>query len=242
MKLPKQVWAWLQRQADGSEAHSHDDMVALLRRHIDSNSAPIMVDCGCGDGKFTARVSRMVSAARTIGVDVVPNNISLLEAQGIEGRMGDLDRGLPLEDTSVDLVMASHVIEHVADTDTFVKECYRVLRSGGHFLIATPNLAAFLNVLFLILGKQPTIAEVSDAALVGTWSPRSGRVARTGPAHRRIFTAPALIGLLEYYGFKCKEVLYSGFLPFVGMPARLMSTALPLYASNVIVLATKPRP
>jgi ubiquinone/menaquinone biosynthesis C-methylase UbiE len=242
MNLPKQVWTLLQQQADGSEALCRDDMIVLLGRHLDSNSASVMVDCGCGDGRFTARMARAVNAGRAIGIDVVPDNIALLEAQGIEGRVGDLDRGLPLEGKSADLVVASHVIEHVADTDMLVKECYRVLCPGGHLLIATPNLAAFLNVLFLVLGKQPTIAEVSDVALVGTWSPRAGGVARTGPAHRRIFTTGALTGLLEYYGFTCKEVLHSGFLPLAGGPARLMASMLPRYASNLIVLATKPQP
>jgi ubiquinone/menaquinone biosynthesis C-methylase UbiE len=241
MNLPEQVWALLQQQANRSEALCRDDMVALLGRHLDSSSASVIVDCGCGDGRFTVRMAKAVNAERTIGIDVVPNNIALLEAQGIEGRVGDLDHGLPLERKSADLVVASHVIEHVTDTDMLVKECYRVLRPGGHFLIATPNLAAFLNILFLMFGRQPTIAEVSDVALVGTWSPRAGRVARTGPAHRRIFTTKALTGLLEYYGFRCKEVLQSGFLPLAGGPARLMASVLPRYASNLIVLAAKPR-
>jgi SAM-dependent methyltransferase len=214
----------------------------LLRRflHLDSNSGPVIVDCGCGDGKFTARLQKAVRATRTIGIDAVPDNVALLARQGIEGMVGDLDRGLPLEDASVDLVVASHVIEHVANTDILVKECFRVLRRGGHFLVATPNLAAFLNILFLILGKQPTIAEVSDVALVGTWSPRGTNVARVGPAHRRIFTRGALTGLLEYYGFKCVEAATSGFLPLPSGAARLAAKILPLYASNIIVVAAKP--
>jgi SAM-dependent methyltransferase len=239
MKLPKQVWTWLQRQADGSEALCRDDMVVLLRRHVDVNFAPVMVDCGCGDGRVTARFARAVGAAQAIGIDVVQDNIALLRARGIMGLVSDLARGLPLEDESVDLVVASHVIEHLADTDALVKDCYRVLRPGGHFLIATPNLATILNVLFLILGKQPPMVEVSDVVLVGTWSPRGSQVARTGPAHRRIFTAPALTGLLEYYGFRCDEVAVSGFLPLSGRSARLTARLLPRYASNITVMATK---
>lgn len=240
MDLSKSIWAWLQRQADLSEALCRDDMIVLLRRHVNSDSAAVMVDCGCGDGRFTARVAQAIGATRTIGIDVVPDNVALLQAQGIEGLVGDLDWGLPLGSSSMDLVVASHLIEHVADTDTLVSDSYRVLRPGGHFLIATPNLAAFLNILFLILGKQPTIAEVSDVALVGTWSPRGGRVERTGPAHRRIFTAAALVGLLGFYGFRCKEAISSGFLPLSRWPARLTATLLPWYASNIVVLATKP--
>lgn len=239
MQLPKVVWTWLQRQADNSEALCRDDMIALLRRHVGLHSTSVMVDCGCGDGVFTSRVSKVARATRTVGIDVVPGNVALLAAQRIEGLVGDLDKGLPLGSASVDLVVATHVIEHLANTDALVSECFRVLRPGGHFLIATPNLAAFLNVLFLILGKQPTIAEVSDVALVGTWSPRAAQVARVGPAHRRIFTAAALAGLLEYYGFRCSEVKASGFLPLAGGVARMAARALPVYASNIIIMAAK---
>jgi SAM-dependent methyltransferase len=45
---------------------------------------------------------------------------------------------LPLADGSVDLVMAFDVLEHLDDDDTAVAEIARVLRPGGHFLVAVP--------------------------------------------------------------------------------------------------------
>ena len=210
MNLRRATWDWIQKQADLNEAGSRDAMLVLCQR---VGPLSTVLDCGCSDGEFAARIAEAVKAKRAIGIDVVPEQIAKAKARGIEAIVGNLDSGLDLPDESVDMVVASHVIEHVADTDGLIKEFYRVLKPNGYLVMATPNLAALTNIMFLILGKQPTIAEVSDVALVGTWSPRKSSIGRTGPAHRRIFTRGALKGLLRYYGFECEKVVGFGFLP-----------------------------
>jgi SAM-dependent methyltransferase len=47
------------------------------------------------------------------------------------------DGTLPLPDRSVDAVMSTQVLEHVADPATYVAECFRVLRPGGRLLLST---------------------------------------------------------------------------------------------------------
>lgn len=198
-----------------------------------------MLDLGCGPGSLTARVASAVGTHHSIGIDVVPENIVSTRHLGNEGIIANLDKGVPLRDESVDIVVLSHVIEHVADTDSLVKECHRVLKRGGYIVVATPNLAALPNICYLILGKQPAIAEVSDVALVGTLSVRGELVGRKGPAHRRIFTPGALVGLLKFYGFSCEKVSMQGFLPFPEPVAGIASKLLPRYAWNIIVKARK---
>lgn len=172
---------------------------------------------------------------------MVPENIQAVRAQGLEGIVTNLDRGLPLQDGSIDAIIMSHVIEHVADTDLLVKECYRVLKPGGYAVAATPNLSALPNIAYLAIGKQPAIAEVSDVALVGTLSVRGNLVDRKGPAHRRIFTAGALAGLFTYYGFSCERVVMQGFLPFPKPLAGIASRLLPLYSWNIVIKVRKSR-
>ena len=175
-----------------------------------------------------------------MGLEIVPEHIATLRSRGIEPILGSLDDGIALPDGAVDLVVGSHVIEHVADTDKLVQECFRVLKPGGRLALITPNLGAAINILFLILGKQPTVAEVSDVALPGTWSPRGREVRRVGPGHRRLFTKGALSGLLEYHGFEHSKVVSSGFLPVPGVGAAVLTRALPRFGSNLIAVARKP--
>jgi SAM-dependent methyltransferase len=60
---------------------------------------------------------------------------------------------LPLEDNHFPdgyffMVVASHLIEHLNDPGAFVREVYRVLASGGRFLVTTPNISGFQARLF----------------------------------------------------------------------------------------------
>lgn len=238
MNLRRAIWDWLQKQADLNEAGSRDALLAMCQR---AGPLSTILDCGCSDGEFTARIVKAVEAKRALGIDVVPEQIVKAKARGIEAIVGNLDSGLDLPDESVDMVVASHVIEHVADTDNLIKEFCRILKPGGYLVMGTPNLAAFTNIMFLILGKQPTIAEVSDVALAGTWSPRESSIDRTGPAHRRIFTRGALKGLLRYYGFECEKVVGFGFLPLPPTLGKVAASLLPMYAWNIIVRARKPK-
>ena len=54
----------------------------------------------------------------------------------------DLSQGIPLPDSSCDVVYHSHLVEHLRPEDAlrFMKECYRVLRAGGILRVATPDL------------------------------------------------------------------------------------------------------
>lgn len=45
---------------------------------------------------------------------------------------------MPFDDQSFDLVIANHVLEHVADDKKALAEMFRVLRVGGHAILQTP--------------------------------------------------------------------------------------------------------
>jgi predicted SAM-dependent methyltransferase len=54
----------------------------------------------------------------------------------------DVRRRFPLPDASFDLVFSEHMLEHLtyAEGQHCLRECFRVLRPGGHIRIATPSL------------------------------------------------------------------------------------------------------
>lgn len=227
---------FLLQRAEETESVCRTAILSLLER----GPGMRLVDLGCGNGEFTVRAAEKVGTGNVYGVDIMKENITQARQKGIVTLGADLNCGLPFGTCTVDVVCASHIIEHLEDTDMFLKEVSRVLKRGGYLVIATPNLAAWHQVLLLILGKQPTIAEVSDVALVGTWSPRGRFVARVGPAHRRIFTSGALAGLIEYYGLQIEKTVGSGFFPLSGPLAGLLGAIDKRHATNLIVKARKP--
>lgn len=46
---------------------------------------------------------------------------------------------LPHPDDGFDLIVASHIMEHLRDGVSFVQDCIRVLKPGGHLFVVTPS-------------------------------------------------------------------------------------------------------
>ena len=54
----------------------------------------------------------------------------------------DLDKfPWPVEDESFDLLIASHIMEHVRDFGGVLLECYRILRTEGTLIVRCPHFS-----------------------------------------------------------------------------------------------------
>ena len=80
----------------------------------------------------------------------------------------DLRYKFPFDDNAFDLVLCMEVIEHVCDrgdsrVDIFtgsgiknvMSESFRVLRSGGHLFLTTPNVCCYNSIWNILCGKHP---------------------------------------------------------------------------------------
>jgi 2-polyprenyl-3-methyl-5-hydroxy-6-metoxy-1,4-benzoquinol methylase len=97
------------------------------------------LDLGCGEGAFTAELSRLGAVA--VGVDVAAAAVRRAQVRhpGLEFGLTPIDGPLPFPDQSFDVVWCSEVIEHVADTARWLSELRRVLIPAGRLLLSTPS-------------------------------------------------------------------------------------------------------
>jgi SAM-dependent methyltransferase len=184
----------------------------------------VMLDVGCADGADTVGLASHVGATRTIGLELADGFVEAACSRGIDVRQVDITERWPLDDRSVDVVHSNQVIEHIAETDHFMREIRRVLRPGGYAIVSTNNLASWHNVLALALGWQPLSCHVSDEYLVG--NPLALDETRFGGhihRHLRICTGRALAGLAEAHGLVVERSVGSGYYPFGARLSRLLA-------------------
>ena len=110
---------------------------AFLRGHVRAGDRAL--DLGCGDGAFEEVLAS--AGAMVVGADVAQAAIERARPRnpGIEYRLVEIDGPLPFGDCQFDLVWASEVIEHIADTARWLSEVRRVLAPRGRFLLTTPS-------------------------------------------------------------------------------------------------------
>ncbi|MFJ1459657.1 class I SAM-dependent methyltransferase [Nocardia sp. N2S4-5] len=93
------------------------------------------VDAACGTGRVAAVLAEC--GHRVLGVDSSPEMLDYARKRlpDSDFRLGDLER-LPVADASVDVLTCSLALSHVPDPLPVMREFARVLRPGGHALIA----------------------------------------------------------------------------------------------------------
>jgi 2-polyprenyl-3-methyl-5-hydroxy-6-metoxy-1,4-benzoquinol methylase len=142
-----------------------------------------VLDVGSGDGTFTAELAH--AGARATGVEIAEAALRRArEAHAeLDFRLAPIDGPLPLGDGAFDVVWASEVVEHVADTARWLSEVRRVLSPRGRLLLTTPNHP---RATLLVHGLEPFSEPLGD--------------------HLHLYTGRSLKGLLHEFGFDPVEV------------------------------------
>ena len=116
--------------------------------HAPQSSLPVprILDLGCATGSLLYLLRER--GWETTGVEICGSQAEY----GRKARKLNISE-LPLEDNNFpssyfNVVLASHVIEHLNDPASFVREVHRILIPGGNFFVTTPNIAGFQARLF----------------------------------------------------------------------------------------------
>jgi 2-polyprenyl-3-methyl-5-hydroxy-6-metoxy-1,4-benzoquinol methylase len=95
-----------------------------------------LLDVGCGNGNLLLLMRSLGWDVE--GVEVDQAAVQTASARGLAVRQGELqDRGYSSD--SFDAITMSHLIEHVYDPVSLLREAHRVLKPGGALIVLTPN-------------------------------------------------------------------------------------------------------
>ena len=121
-----------------------------------------------------------------------------------------------------DVIMAFELIEHLLDTDKFLKDCYNSLNEKGYLILSTPNLISFKVILNLFLNKQPLLITYYNDDI----------------GHVRHYTPNALKEQLKKHSFNVIK-LYSKYYASESLFATLFEKLFPLRNSCLLCIAVK---
>lgn len=107
----------------------------LIEKYIDIKDKKFL-DTGCGVGTFMAEFSK--EGADVYGVDIDEKKVKIAQKQFDSVLKAPAEK-LPFNKNFFDIVLLHEVIEHVNDDKQTIRECFRVLRSGGYLIIFAPN-------------------------------------------------------------------------------------------------------
>ena len=104
---------------------------------------PVVVDVGCDRG-IIKRFIPPIEGAKWIGLDIDTNRPDVELAGYNERIQADFDEGLPVPDSTADIAICSHVLEHLPRPEFTMREILRILKPGGMLLVGVPTAPKFI--------------------------------------------------------------------------------------------------
>jgi 2-polyprenyl-3-methyl-5-hydroxy-6-metoxy-1,4-benzoquinol methylase len=101
-----------------------------------------LLDVGCGAGDAMQRMKKLGWLVE--GVDFDENAVLCARSKGLEVRIGSLEQQCYPEDT-FDAIVMSHVLEHLSNPRSVLRECRRILKPGGQLVLTTPNALSWCH-------------------------------------------------------------------------------------------------
>jgi methionine biosynthesis protein MetW len=178
-------WARLVQQSTGEPLEKG----ALREEYITDyfSKGKRVLDVGCGGGSLVDFAKDWYQEIH--GVDISEVALQTATKRGMLCQPCNLNaESLPYEAGYFDTVVALDVVEHVFDPFHFFRECNRVLKPGGGFILSTPNIGSVQRRLqLLIFGRFPLTTD-------GTYGYDGG--------HLHYWTPKDIVALGKKHGFK----------------------------------------
>jgi SAM-dependent methyltransferase len=155
-----------------------------LIQSLELSETASILDIGSSTGTNLRLLSEL-GYTNVKGLDPSPVARDFCAQKGLAEVMPGDVRKIPFPVDSVDLVLATDIIEHVEEDDIAIKEIYRIIKPGGYILCTVP---AFQS----LWGIQDDVSQ-----------------------HKRRYKKNGLNALVQSAGFEIRKSFYFNFILFI---------------------------
>jgi 2-polyprenyl-3-methyl-5-hydroxy-6-metoxy-1,4-benzoquinol methylase len=149
-------------------------------------SSGSVLDIGCFNGYFLDILKE--KGFETYGIDASTEAVKICNSKGHKTVELNLEEHIPFEENFFDAITGLEIIEHLADTDTLLKEIKRTLKPNGILIFSTPNFFSLSRRIMTLIGINPFF----EASF--SFPPKMA-------GHLRFFTPNLLNDFLKYHNF-----------------------------------------
>lgn len=122
-----------------------------------------VIDLSCGDGVTTYIL-------RHLGAEATPYEL-VTEYCKLEDKplYADVQKVLPIESESVDMVVLQEVIEHLPNQLFTIQEIFRILKPGGELFITTPSKSSLQARMAQMVFESEHLRSTPWGSVDGVW-------------------------------------------------------------------------
>lgn len=114
-----------------------------------------VADLGCFTGIVSERYLEQSGVLEVEGFDLVKPALERARARGLTVHSWNMEVDpAPARDDRYDVVVAAEVIEHLLNTDHFLREAWRIVKPGGHLVLSTVNQGFWVSRLLALAGRS----------------------------------------------------------------------------------------
>ena len=114
-----------------------------------------VLDIGCGNGELICMLAE--KGHKCVALDLSKNRLAKFKNRakklGVAQIQGD-STNIPLQDSSIDLIMCSEVLEHIKDYEKVLKQMNRILKPHGRIVVSVPYNEELTEILCPHCGKR----------------------------------------------------------------------------------------
>lgn len=154
-----------------------------LRRvlYVEGPPSGKLLDIGCGSGWFLQNLQEM-GWKNLCGIETDEKAANEAKKSGLKIIAKPIEES-GIAPSSVDIITARHVIEHIDKSTSFLRHCYNALKPNGKLILITPNAESLNHKLFKQYWRELDV-----------------------PRHFFIFSAPVLKKIAEDAGFHIERI------------------------------------